>query len=143
MIKFEGFMAAVRHLQDYRKQNSRPAAIDALRRAERDVADVACGITGNVGEAVTEHNVTQAAVCRALADLPKYQRTMLILICVDGMSYQEAADVLDIPIGAMANRMARARRALHEQIVSHSQAGAAGTGIPSMPAWAGTARGEH
>jgi DNA-directed RNA polymerase specialized sigma24 family protein len=142
MIKYEGFLAAVRHLQGCRKQNTRPAAIDALRRAERDVADdVTCGITDNVGEVMTEHNFTLAAVRRGLANLPKYQRTMLILICIDGMSYTEAAKVLDIPSGVMASRMARARAALHEQIVSHSQAGAAGTEIPPMSVFA--ARGDH
>jgi DNA-directed RNA polymerase specialized sigma24 family protein len=147
MTKYKRFMAAVGRLQDYRKPNPRPvveATSYARRRGERDdVNNVARGMTGVVGEAISERDITLAAVRRALADLPKHQRRMLILICVDGMSYEGAAKVLDIPIGAMASRMARAREALHEQIASYSQAGVAGAGIPPMSAWAGMTRGEH
>lgn len=44
--------------------------------------------------------------------LPEEQRTVLALVTVDGMSYQEAADALDIPIGTIMSRLARARRKL-------------------------------
>jgi RNA polymerase sigma factor (sigma-70 family) len=147
MTKYERFMAAVRHLQDCRTQNPRTAgeaAIDARRRAESDDGnDVARGMTGVGGEAISERNITLAAVRHALAHLPKHQRRMLILICVDGMSYKEAAEILDIPVAAMASQMARAREALHKQIASHFHAGVACTGTPTMSAWSGAARGEH
>jgi DNA-directed RNA polymerase specialized sigma24 family protein len=144
MTKYKRFMAAVGRLQDYRKPNPRPAveaAIHARRRVERDGIDVAGGMAGSIGEGVSERNLTLAAVRRALADLPKHQRTLLVLICVDGMSYGEAASVLDIPIGAMASRMARARKALHEQIASHCLTDIGG-GIPPAPARLGATRGD-
>jgi len=78
-----------------------------------------------------------------MVGLPEHQCTMLILICVDGMSYKEAAEILDVPIGAMASRMARAREALHEQIANHSHSGVAGTIIPLMSPCADTSQGEH
>jgi RNA polymerase sigma-70 factor (ECF subfamily) len=113
-------------------QDERCDGVDAVRE-----------MTGNVGEAIAERNITLGTVRRALADLPEHQRTMLILICVDGMSYKEAAEILDIPVDAMASRMARAGEALHEQSASQSRTGVAYTIIPLMSAWAGSARGEH
>ncbi len=97
-------------------------------------------MTGNVGEAIAECNITLATVRRALADLPEHQRIMLILICVDGMSYNDAAEILDIPIGVMGSRMAKAREALHKQIASYSHTG---TMIPLMSACTGQGQGEH
>lgn len=44
--------------------------------------------------------------------LPEEQRLVLSLVAIDGMSYQEAADVLQIPIGTVMSRLARARRKL-------------------------------
>ena len=102
--------------------------------------DAACEVTGNAGEAIAERSITPATVRRALVDLPEHQRIMLILICVDGMSYKEAAEVLDIPIGAMASRVAKAREALHEQIASHSHTS---TIFPPASACKVTGQGEH
>src|SRR5476649_2196172 len=84
MTKYKRFIAAVRHLQDYQKQNTRPAveaSINARRRPERDAGtEFAFGMTGFVGEAISERNITLAAVRRAMAELPKHQRAMLRLI---------------------------------------------------------------
>lgn len=44
--------------------------------------------------------------------LPEEQRVVLALVAIDGMSYQEAANVLEIPIGTVMSRLSRARRRL-------------------------------
>ena len=51
----------------------------------------------------------------ALAELPDDQRAVLELIAVEGHSYREAAAMLDVPIGTVMNRLARARGALIER----------------------------
>jgi RNA polymerase sigma-70 factor (ECF subfamily) len=48
----------------------------------------------------------------AFAALPVEQRSLLLWITVEGMSYQEVADILEIPIGTVMSRLSRARRAL-------------------------------
>ena len=48
----------------------------------------------------------------AFVALPVEQRSLLIWITVEGMSYQEVADILEIPIGTVMSRLSRARRAL-------------------------------
>jgi RNA polymerase sigma-70 factor (ECF subfamily) len=41
---------------------------------------------------------------------------VLLLVAVEGRSYAEVAEVLDIPIGTVMSRVARARRSLAEKI---------------------------
>lgn len=48
---------------------------------------------------------------RVLA-LPDEQRVALTLVAIEGMSYQEAAELLDVPVGTVTSRLARARDAL-------------------------------
>ncbi len=51
-----------------------------------------------------------------LAQLPIDQRTALLLVTVDGMSYKEAAEVAAVPIGTIMSRLARARLALQAKL---------------------------
>lgn len=59
-----------------------------------------------------EAHLTFDAVRRAMAKLPAEQQTVLMLVCVDGQTYKEAAETLSIPIGTVMSRLARARMAL-------------------------------
>jgi len=49
---------------------------------------------------------------RALAALPVPQRQVLLLVALEDLSYEEAARVLEIPIGTVMSRLARAREKL-------------------------------
>jgi RNA polymerase sigma-70 factor (ECF subfamily) len=46
---------------------------------------------------------------RALASLVEEQRTALLLVVLEGLSYREVADVQGVPIGTVMSRVARAR----------------------------------
>lgn len=57
------------------------------------------------------------AIVRAqIEDLPEEQRIVLSLVAVDGMTYQEAADTLALPIGTVMSRLFRVRKKLQEGI---------------------------
>jgi RNA polymerase sigma-70 factor, ECF subfamily len=90
------------------------------RRARRlryhESMEAAAEVVGEHGEAVVEGRITLAAVRRSLAELPEEQRTVLVLVCVDGLSYKQTAATLDIPIGTVMSRLARGRQALHDKI---------------------------
>jgi RNA polymerase sigma-70 factor (ECF subfamily) len=64
------------------------------------------------GEDVVLGELTLRDVERALAELPHEQRAVLALVAVEGLSYREAATVLDTPIGTVMSRLARARAAV-------------------------------
>jgi len=51
---------------------------------------------------------------RALARLPDEQRAVLLLVGLEQFSYQEAADVLAVPIGTVMSRLHRGRERLRE-----------------------------
>lgn len=53
---------------------------------------------------------------QALDDLPPVFRLVVQLVDVEEMRYQEAADVLDVPVGTVMSRLHRARRRLRDAI---------------------------
>jgi RNA polymerase sigma-70 factor (ECF subfamily) len=52
----------------------------------------------------------------ALKQLPPEQRSALMLVTVDGLSYKEAAEVAGVPVGTIMSRLARARVALQAKL---------------------------
>ena len=51
---------------------------------------------------------------RCLLRLPADQRAVLLLVSLEGMSYQEIAQVTGVPIGTVMSRLSRARSRLQE-----------------------------
>jgi hypothetical protein len=51
---------------------------------------------------------------RALARIHEEQRRVLLLIGLEGTSYEEAASILDVPIGTVRSRVSRGREALRK-----------------------------
>jgi len=49
---------------------------------------------------------------RAIAKLPSTQRSVILLVGLEGMSYGEVAAVLDVPVGTIRSRVSRGREAL-------------------------------
>jgi RNA polymerase sigma-70 factor (ECF subfamily) len=52
------------------------------------------------------------SVSEAMSKLPEEQRLAIALVLVEGLSYKEAAEVLEIPMGTLTSRLARGRTAL-------------------------------
>ena len=48
-------------------------------------------------------------VRKVVAELPSEQRAVLALVAIDGMSYRQAAEVMDVPVGTVMSRLSRAR----------------------------------
>ncbi len=106
--------------------------IDELRFRKirrHDDLSAAADVIGDSGEAVVEGRITLAAVRKAVAEMSEDRRVLLMLVCVDGLTYQEAADTLGIAIGTVMSRLSRARQELHERL-SAREAGANNTLVP-------------
>ena len=57
-----------------------------------------------------------AVVSAAMAELPEDLRAPVALVCIDGLSYKQAAEITGVPIGTVMSRLARARRELHARL---------------------------
>jgi RNA polymerase sigma-70 factor (ECF subfamily) len=51
-----------------------------------------------------------------MIELSPEQQVLVALVCIDGASYKEAAEITGTPIGTVMSRLARARRELHERL---------------------------
>lgn len=87
-------------------------------RGENIEIDTLAELVGEDGRAVTESRLTLGVVAKAMARLPHDQRILIDLVCIDGMSYKDAADTLEVPLGTVMSRLARARSSLHAAIFS-------------------------
>ena len=57
----------------------------------------------------------------ALLNLPEDQRLALILVDVQGMSYEETSNILDTPIGTVKSRLSRARESVRVQLMEQRE----------------------
>ena len=71
-------------------------------------------LMGDDGTTLLEARSEARAVRRLVAELPEDQRAVLMLVAVEGLSYKEAAEVLELPLGTVMSRLARARARLAE-----------------------------
>jgi RNA polymerase sigma-70 factor (ECF subfamily) len=95
----------------------RNAWIDEIRsRARRDALFAPEEAGEAIGVAAMDREVDRLSVEAAMAQLPEEQRLAVSLVLVEGLPYKEAALVLDVPIGTLTSRLARAREALQAML---------------------------
>ncbi len=85
-----------------------------VRKEDGDAAEERLGSDAPVRR--IEARLALAEVRQAVQLLPPDQRTVLMLVTVEGLSYKEAAAVADVPVGTIMSRLARARTALQRQL---------------------------
>jgi RNA polymerase sigma-70 factor (ECF subfamily) len=74
---------------------------------------------------------------RAIAKLPEEQRAVLLLVGLEGMRYEEVAEVLGVPVGTIRSRLSRGREMLRQLMdmgPERPDAGRAVTARRMMPA---------
>ena len=90
-------------------------AVNHLRRAARRGREVPLDDAGESDVAVPsaqEDALRRDDILGAVGQLPDDQRSVLLLVSIEDVSYAEAARILDIPIGTVMSRLARARARL-------------------------------
>ena len=91
--------------------------VSDIRRSarERSGADIATAWLPGVPSR-SEARLELRDLNRAIGTLPEAQRRVLRLIGVEGMGYEETAEILDVRIGTVRSRLGRARATLREQL---------------------------
>ena len=69
-------------------------------------------------EEVVVSDLFESVVAQALAALPDKHREVVTLVDIDGLSYQEAADVLGVPRGTVMSRLHRARARIRTRLTA-------------------------
>jgi len=93
------------------------AWIDDLRSRKRERA-VVRGDDGIEDVADDSHTVAEdrLSIVAAMQRLPEEQQLAVSLVLIEGLSYQEAADVMEVPVGTLTSRLSRGREALAAQL---------------------------
>jgi RNA polymerase sigma-70 factor (ECF subfamily) len=126
----EASLRAFRYLQTFSGSNARGWFLRIVRNTcygsfgrkplpHTDVFDEEQHSGGELAD-TPETLMLQAAdallIERTLGELPERFRELLVLREIEGLSYQELADVLGIPIGTVMSGLSRARQAFHRAL---------------------------
>ncbi len=90
--------------------------IETRKRRGGDELDERIAWTGPGADEDLERKQLRAEVDHAVAGLPDDQRMVLLLRTAEGMSYRAISDTLDIPIGTVMSRLARARETIRKRV---------------------------
>ena len=88
--------------------------VNHIRRAVREGATVALNETEPMLSRAPQQGkrLELRDLERAIAQLPEEQRSVILLVALEGMRYEEVAAVLDVPVGTIRSRLSRGREAL-------------------------------
>lgn len=139
----DAFIAAYKHLRAFRggsfkawllrivtnacydqlrvKQRRPTASLDALLLNPDQPASGLERAAPESPQEVAERHELGALIQRGLATLPHEQRLTLVLVDIEGLSYEEAADALGTNLGTIKSRLSRARAALRDFLVQHKE----------------------
>lgn len=81
-------------------------------RASMDWDDDFLQTVADPGARTPEENLLNGEIIAAVERLPEAQRTVMLLVAVEGLSYAEAAETLGVPIGTIMSRLSRARQTI-------------------------------
>lgn len=109
------------YINNYRKKSKKPQQVDydevstfyETVRAERtDTSD----LEDKIYRELMDDDITGA-----LEQLPEDFRTVVLLCDVEGFTYEEIANMLDVPIGTIRSRLHRGRNLLKAQLMEYAQ----------------------
>lgn len=108
------------YINKYRKDSRRPNEVDLgvvedlylyRRLGSEESAEVSRTTEDRVLDGLVESDIK-----KAVEDLPENFRIPVLLADLEGLSYQEIADILEIPIGTVMSRLHRGRKAMQKAL---------------------------
>jgi RNA polymerase sigma-70 factor (ECF subfamily) len=109
-------LTILRNTNINRHRRQRPELLDDPDLTMATVADTSS--SGESPEGLVVGATFDAVVEDALAQLPEDFRRTIELVDIEGLSYKEAAQVLDVPIGTIMSRVHRARHRIRDRLTA-------------------------
>lgn len=115
------FRIAVNHSRNrfrWWKRRRRDSTISldaAVGDSDTTVSEMIAGDSASAEETVLRHE-REAAIRKALLELPEIYREAIVLCDIEGMTYEEIASALEINIGTVKSRIARGREELRKRL---------------------------
>jgi len=108
------------YINSYRAKKRRPDEteldeVEDLYLYHR-IGGLEAALAGRSAEDELLDRFTEAEVKEAIEELPDNFRMAVLLADVEGFSYKEIAEILDIPIGTVMSRLHRGRKALQKRL---------------------------
>lgn len=122
--KFRGWLSRIATNLFYdelrkRKRNNAPLSLDAPRCVEDGEMEweLPSDDPGPAEDLITREFYDQLR--EAIADLPEVFRTTIVLREIEGMAYEEIAEITGVSLGTVKSRIARARHRLQSQLQNY------------------------
>ena len=109
-------------INNYRKDQRRPL-ISGSELEDWQIAD-ASSHTSNLGKSAEDEvldNIVDKDVKDALANMPEEFRMAVYLSDVEGFSYKEIAEIMEVPTGTVMSRLHRGRKLLRESLATYAK----------------------
>lgn len=104
-------------INEFRSRQRRPTPVEFDEVADRSVFEA---VESTDPEGDFFERLIDAEVIAAVDALPDEFRVPVVLSDLEGLSYQEIAEVLDIPVGTVKSRLFRARRRLQGRLYEYA-----------------------
>jgi RNA polymerase sigma-70 factor (ECF subfamily) len=93
-------------------------------RSDAGAGDLANPLWSESGDTDPEgrffHQIVDAQVLAAIDALPEEYRTAVVLSDLEGLNYQEIADLMEVPVGTIKSRLFRGRRRLQRELYDYA-----------------------
>ena len=109
------------YINDYRKQIKEPNKVDYedVQNFYETVKSDEINTTHYEQDAFS--SLLDDEISEALTSLPEDFRTVIILSDIEGFTYEEISDFVDIPVGTVRSRLHRARKMLYAQLYDYAK----------------------
>jgi RNA polymerase sigma-70 factor (ECF subfamily) len=110
--------------------------VNTVRRQARETATVDVEHVSSTLVATTDPTSSWqlGELDRALARLPDEQREVILLVGLEGMAYDSAAQILQVPVGTVRSRLSRGRETLRQLVARREEPTRANkNALPTQP----------
>ena len=94
--------------------------INSYRKTSKEPDKIDYEEVENFYENIKSSSTDNAHLSNAIASLPEDFRTVIILCDIEGFTYDEIADFVDVPVGTVRSRLHRARKMLFAELYEYA-----------------------